>query len=132
MVYWPWPAVVRLIGGRPYRTKNRGWQMKTSMVVTCAFLMSSAIPVFAQTHQQTVTCHWSADNSCFLEEKIQAIGNGSPEGSKTAAQMQEDIKAQLHGSAYIRSAAMRSEAGSPEMLNKPEQRQEEVRARLHG
>lgn len=44
--------------------------MKTSaLVVTLAFVMSAAVPVFAQSHQQQLACAWTAGN-CLDEAKI--------------------------------------------------------------
>ncbi|HJV34132.1 hypothetical protein [Geomonas sp.] len=105
---------------------------KESIVVMGAFLMSSAMPVFAQTYQEQVICHWSADNSCFNREKTEAVGNGSPEGKETVGDLQEGIRARLHGSEQVAAAAVRGDAGSPVISKTPEQRQEEIRHRLHG
>ena len=41
----------------------------TALVVTSALVMSAAVPVFAQSHQQQLACAWTAGN-CLDEAKI--------------------------------------------------------------
>lgn len=65
----------------------------TALAVLSAFLMSTAGPVFAMSHQERLACAWTAGN-CFDEAKllekriteikkeIQMNANGSPEELK--------------------------------------------------
>jgi len=68
--------------------------MKTSvLVVTSAFVMSAAVPVFAQSHQQQLACVWTAgnclDEAKILEKRIMEIKN---EIAKNANNSSEEVK----------------------------------------
>lgn len=68
--------------------------MKTStLVVMSAFLMSSAVPVFAMTHQEKLACVMTAGNCLdrgkLLEKRVMEIKN---EIAKNTNGSQEEVK----------------------------------------
>jgi len=68
--------------------------MKTrALVVTSAFVMSAAVPVFAQSHQQQLACAWTAGN-CLDEAKIleKRIMGFKDEIAKNANSSSEKVK----------------------------------------
>lgn len=78
----------------------------TSLIVLSAVLMSSAVPVFAMTHQERLACAWTAGN-CLDEAKIlgkmiteikseiQKNANGSPVEVKVLEKKLQEVMAQL-------------------------------------
>jgi len=110
--------------------------MKTkALVVTSAFLMSAAIPVFAQTYQEEVICRMTADN-CLHEKETQdeakRVVNSSPETMVPLEQLQEDFRHRLQGVAVVMAQTKGSESTSPETTVTLEQMQEDFKARLQG
>jgi hypothetical protein len=74
--------------------------MKTRvLIVTSAFVMSAAVPVFAQSHQQQLACVWTAGNCLdevkILEKRILQIkneiakNNSSEEAKKLEKKLQD-------------------------------------------
>jgi hypothetical protein len=106
-----------------------------ALVVMSAFLMSAAIPVFAQTHQEEVICRMTAEN-CLHDEKKQdeakKMENTSPETMETVEQRQEDFRHRLQGVAVSRAETKGGGCASPETMETVEQRQEDFKARLQG
>jgi len=65
----------------------------TALVVTSALVMSAAVPVFAQSHQQRLVCAWTAGN-CLDEAKIlkKRIMEIKSEIAKNADNSSEEVK----------------------------------------
>ena len=110
--------------------------MKTkTVVVTSAFLMFAAIPVFAQTHQEELICLLTAGN-CLQEEQTQneptRVSSSSPEDTETIEQRQEDFRLRLQGVAVFRGGKQAGESSSPESMETPEQYQNDLKERLQG
>jgi Skp family chaperone for outer membrane proteins len=78
----------------------------TALVVTSAFLMSAAVPVFAMTHQEKLACAMTAGN-CLdrgkliekriieLKNEIAKNTNGSPEEAKVLEKKLQDAMDEL-------------------------------------
>jgi len=110
--------------------------MKTkSLIVVSAFMMSAAVPVFAQTYQEEIICRMSADN-CLHRDKIQdevkMVASTSTESTETLEQKQADIRNRLHGSAYVKTEVKSGESCSPVNAETLEQMQEDFKDRLQG
>ena len=99
-----------------------------------AFLMSAAIPVFAQTHQEEVICRITAGN-CLHKEKTQneakRVASTSSESIETLEQMQKDFKYRLQGVA-VWDETKGGESTTPETMVTLEQMQEDFKSRLQG
>jgi septal ring factor EnvC (AmiA/AmiB activator) len=75
--------------------------MKTSvLIVTSAFVMSAAVPAFAQSHQQQLACTWTAGN-CLDEAKIlekrilqikNEIANNANNSSEEAKKLEKKLQ----------------------------------------
>ena len=102
--------------------------MKTkTVVVTSAFLMFAAIPVFAQTHQEELICLLTAGN-CLQEEQTQneptRVSSSSPEDTETIEQRQEDFRLRLQGSSVIKAETKGGECAQSETVKTREQMQD--------
>ena len=74
--------------------------MKTSaLVVTSAFVMSAAVPVFAMTHQQQLACAWTAgnclDEAKILEKRIMEIKNEIAENANSSSEEVKKLEKKL-------------------------------------
>lgn len=74
--------------------------MKTSaLVVTSAFVMSAAVPVFAQSHQQQLACAWTAgnclDEAKILEKRIVEIKNEIAENANNSSEEVKKLEKKL-------------------------------------
>ena len=78
----------------------------TALVVTSALVMSAAVPVFAQSHQQQLACAWTAgnclDEAKIIEKRIVEIkneikgnANASPEEVKKLDKKLQDAMGEL-------------------------------------
>jgi len=74
--------------------------MKTSvLVVTSAFVMSVAVPVFALSHQQQLACAWTAGNCLdevkILEKRIMEIKNEIVENANSSSEEVKKLEKKL-------------------------------------